>query len=249
MRRWAEPENARHSRPAPNCTGWNGTERMVTVRSMELRQGCRAALPTGRAQAIPVFGPWRRLALTVSQHAAMQALVLLIFLLSTWAGVAQAQVYRCGNTYSNAACANGCSVDVTPPVSDPAGPRTVLIYLCQYPSHRRAWHAEPCSHAGLVLERTERVPSDLDWPQQVAFANALRAQAQTQAQSQAAANAAPARSGPFDGPSRQQQCKALEERVRELDSMGRAGSRYYDLDWVRSERKKARDAQFRLQCR
>ena len=33
-----------------------------------------------------------------------------------------------------------------------------------------------------------------------------------------------------------------------LDSMGRAGSRYYDLDWVRRERKAARDAQHRMKC-
>lgn len=91
------------------------------------------------------------------------------------------------------------------------------------------------------------MPSDLDWPQQVAFANRLRAQAQAQAQ--ATANAAPARSGSSEAPSRQRQCQALEERVRELDRMGRAGSQHYDLDWVRSERKKARDAQFRLKCR
>ncbi len=172
-------------------------------------------------------------------------LAWLIFLLSALPGVAQAQVYRCGNTYSNAACANGRSVDVTPPVSDPAGPRTVLIYLCQHPADRLAWHASPCSHAGLALERTERVPFDLDWPQQVAFANRLRAQAQAQT----TANAAPARSGSSKAPSRQGQCQALEERVRELDHMGRAGSQHYNLDRVRSERKRARDTQFRLKCR
>lgn len=44
-------------------------------------------------------------------------------------------------------------------------------------------------------------------------------------------------------------CDALDERVKELDRMGRAGSLYYDLDWVRSERKKARDEQYRLRCR
>lgn len=42
---------------------------------------------------------------------------------------------------------------------------------------------------------------------------------------------------------------ALDERVKDLDRMGRAGSLYYDLDWVRSERKKARDEQYRLRCR
>lgn len=203
---------------------------------------------------MPVPGPglWQRLLLTVVQHAApLRAVAWLIFLLSASHGVAQAQVCRCGNTYSSAACAHGRAVDVTPPVSDPAGPRTVLIHLCQHPSGRRAWHAEACSHAGLALERTERVPADLDWPQQVAFANQLRAQAQAQERdrSQAGAHAAPARSGPSGAPGRQQRCQALEERVRELDSMGRAGSRYYNLDWVRGERKTARDAQFRLQCR
>jgi hypothetical protein len=30
--------------------------------------------------------------------------------------------------------------------------------------------------------------------------------------------------------------------------MGRAGSQYYDLDWVRRERKVARDEQYRLKC-
>ena len=45
-----------------------------------------------------------------------------------------------------------------------------------------------------------------------------------------------------------EQCVLLNERVAMLDSMGRAGSRYYDLDWVRSERKKVRDEQFRLRC-
>ncbi len=49
-------------------------------------------------------------------------------------------------------------------------------------------------------------------------------------------------------PSKSQACSALDERVVMLDSMGRAGSRYYDLDWVRRERKDARDQQYRLRC-
>lgn len=49
-------------------------------------------------------------------------------------------------------------------------------------------------------------------------------------------------------PGRKSQCEALDERVRHLDSMGRAGSLYYDLDWIRSQRKDARDRQFRLRC-
>lgn len=43
-------------------------------------------------------------------------------------------------------------------------------------------------------------------------------------------------------------CSGLYDRVNMLDSMGRAGSQYYDLDWVRRERKEARDQQHRLRC-
>ena len=43
----------------------------------------------------------------------------------------QAQVYRCGNTYSQEPCKGGREVDVTPPVSDLSGPKTTVIYLCR----------------------------------------------------------------------------------------------------------------------
>ncbi len=58
----------------------------------------------------------------------------------------------------------------------------------------------------------------------------------------------PTASRPATQPSKSQACSALDERVVMLDSMGRAGSRYYDLDWVRRERKDARDQQYRLRC-
>lgn len=43
----------------------------------------------------------------------------------------QAQVYRCGNTYTQEPCKGGREVDVTPPVSDLSGPKTTVIYLCR----------------------------------------------------------------------------------------------------------------------
>ena len=187
--------------------------------------------------------------MTGAHKAGAQALLLLIFLLSVWwtssaQAQVQAQVYRCGNAYSEAPCANARSVDVSPQVSYPGGPRTTLIHLCKQPDNRLAWHVAPCSASGMALERSERVPVQLDWAQQVAFANRRYAQALA-----TMAAPAPVRQSTPRGPNRQTQCRALEERVRQLDSMGRAGSQYYDLEWVRSERKKTRDAQFRLQCR
>ena len=111
--------------------------------------------------------------------APMHALLFLIFLLPLWGAPAQAQVYRCGNAYSDAPCPNGRAVDVSPQVSDPGGPRTTLIYLCRQPGNKRLhWNAAPCHASAMALERSERVPAHLDWAEQVAFANRLYAQAQ-----------------------------------------------------------------------
>jgi len=41
-------------------------------------------------------------------------------------------------------------------------------------------------------------------------------------------------------------CAALDDRLKSLDNMGRTGSLSCDLDWVRRERKSARDGQYRL---
>ncbi|MNL66413.1 hypothetical protein D3C87_1908720 [compost metagenome] len=82
----------------------------------------------------------------------------------------------------------------------------------------------------------------MPWDEQVAAATqAHRSASQALAapvQRMPRASAAPAKA----------QCVALDERVKMLDSMGRAGSRYYDLDWVRRERKQARDQQYRMRC-
>ncbi len=187
----------------------------------------------------PLSAPDQRAA----HNARMRSLLFFALLLFGWGNTAQAQAYRCGNSYSDAPCPNGRSIDLSPQVSDPDGARTSLIYLCRQTGNRLVWSAETCSTSGMALERTERVPAHLDWDQQVTVANRLYAQARAiTAPRPAVRHSAPR------GPSRQAQCQALEERIRHLDSMGRAGSQHHDLEWVRSERKKARDGQFRLQC-
>lgn len=159
---------------------------------------------------------------------------------------AHAQVYRCGNAYSHTPCAGGTSVDTRPPVSDPSGPRTTLVYLCRAPQSTLYWIAEPCATRGWTLERTARVASDLPWQEQLEAARGQRRDAEQLAAPPPAGNSAPP-SPPRANP--QAVCAALDERVQSLDSMGRAGSQYYNLEWVRSERKSARDQQFRLRCR
>lgn len=168
--------------------------------------------------------------------------IFLIFLASN----AWAQVYRCGNTYSEESCKGGRTVDTSPPVTDPRGPSTTVIYLCRAPQGGQYWTAESCHTRGWTMERSERVPINVPWADQVAAARRQKQAAQ-------ALNAAPAVQYTQQAPQQhkrtpRQECSLLDERVKMLDSMGRAGSRYYDLDWIRRERKEARDQQFRLRC-
>lgn len=164
------------------------------------------------------------------------------------AGTVSAQVYRCGNSYSHAPCKGGQVVDTSPVLSDPRGPVTREIYLCSATLGRNYWSGAHCSERGWRIERIERVPAGLPWEEQVAAAM----QAQRSA-AQALATPVPRLSQAHQAPQAaaapvKEQCRALDERVKMLDSMGRAGSRYYDLDWVRRERKQARDQQYRLRC-
>lgn len=166
-----------------------------------------------------------------------------LFFLSA-AGDVGAQVYRCCNTYTHTSCDGGRTVNTAPAVSDPQGPKTVLVYLCKNKSGGEYWAADSCSLRGHYLERTERVSANAPWETQLAWAQHQKRQAE-QITAPPPVQYRPPQS---QGPSVKTQCAVLEERIKELDRMGRAGSQYYDLEWVRRERKNARDTQFRIRC-
>lgn len=170
-----------------------------------------------------------------------------IALLALLPGAAFAQsVYRCGNTYSDEPCKGGKTVDTSPAVSDPRGPSTKEIYLCKAPHGGLYWTAEHCARRGWTIERIQRVPANVSWDDQVAAGRQQRDRAEAisampvQRSAQQVVPQSPQGKNPV--------CAALDERVAMLDSMGRAGSQYYDLDWVRRERKAARDEQHRRGC-
>jgi len=157
---------------------------------------------------------------------------------------AHADVYRCGNTYTQEPCAGGRTVDVSPALTDMTGPKTVVINLCRAPGGSLRWIPQQCStYPGWTLQRTARVPANLPWQSQLEIARDQRAAAQALT----APRPVVRYSGPVQ-PSRKEECARWDERVKELDQMGRAGSQYYDLEWVRRERQAARDKQFRLRC-
>ncbi len=184
----------------------------------------------------------------VSQRAQWVLLITFVAVVDLLSSSAWAQpvVYRCGNSYSEAPCKGGKVVDTSPVMSDPRGPMTKEIYLCKAPQGARYWTPEHCAHRGWTIERIQRVPAHVGWDDQVAAGRQQKDQAEAQ-NTAPAQNFLPQAIQPSQ-PSKTQACSALDERVVMLDSMGRAGSRYYDLDWIRRERKDARDQQYRLRC-
>lgn len=186
----------------------------------------------------------------LSRHAALFQFVIAVSFLCGLDARAQAEVYRCGNTYSQEPCKGGRQVDTSPPVASIGGsgsPSTQTVYLCRNKAGDGFfWTKQHCHEANAWVERTESVPKNMSWEDQLAMARAQRDAAaaltsppprnltQQNIQAKAASN--------------KLACEALDQRVKDLDSMGRAGSRHYDLDWIRTQRKIARDEQFRLRC-
>lgn len=170
---------------------------------------------------------------------------LLILGLCLLTGAAQAQVYRCGNTYSEEPCKGGREVDVSPTVSDHRGPKNKEIYLCKSNQGSLYWSARTCASQGWMVERIALVPRGVSWNEQVSIARGQRDRAHENADEQTR-NYGP----PAAVESNHAECQAHEERVKWLDETCRSTACSLPrLEWVREERRKARDQQFRLRCR
>ncbi|WP_326538605.1 hypothetical protein [Pseudorhodoferax sp.] len=163
------------------------------------------------------------------------------------AGQADAQVYRCGNSYSNAPCAGGKAVDVSPPTSwGQASNGAQALYLCQAFGGGQFWTTEHCRQRNALVERIENVPRDMPFDQQVELARQRVAEARTH--TMPPQQGPTGRQPPISGAGTADQCRALDERVKQLDAMARAGGYAQHMDWIAHERKIARDRQFRLRC-
>ena len=53
---------------------------------------------------------------------------------------------------------------------------------------------------------------------------------------------------PGSGRSSEARCEEFKQRVEYLDSAARAGGTAREMEWIREERQRARDAQFRVGC-
>lgn len=178
------------------------------------------------------------------------ALALLLAGLTPFSTHAQEPIYRCGNSYSSTPCKGGKVVEDRTSIapSDTAGPGQRLIYLCKSHGGALFWSSHSCQQQQAFVERTETVPAQMRWEQQVAQAQAQWENAQALTRQSPRRPSAPSSGSVAPAHASAAECAQLEQRVKMLDSMGRAGSLFYDLDWVRSERKLARDRQSRLKC-
>lgn len=152
------------------------------------------------------------------------------------------QIYRCGNTYSNTPCDGGQQLAQQ---NSRAVDRseTKEIYLCKDFQDRLTWESVPCSANGRFMDRIARVPAHVSWEEQVAIARQQRDKAHAIAAEQVVPVASRSTS------STPAECQILEQRIRVLDAECRVNAcSMQRLDWVRFERKAARDRQFRIGC-
>lgn len=155
-------------------------------------------------------------------------------------------------TYTDATCPPGAQVaevDLTPNsgwTGATSAGRTTL-QRCKTADGRFFWSASPCRLRQAFVDRYASVTAGVPFEQQVREAEMQRRAAAT------VSNPAPARltpAAPVASPPHQkaQQCEALDDTIDRLDAWARQPLSASRQDWIRSQRKEARDRQFALKC-
>ena len=120
------------------------------------------------------------------------------------------------------------------------------IYLCKAYSGGMFWSSDPCGPQKATLDRTVSVPDGLPWDQKVQLGEAAWAQARGLTAPQAP-QPVPQPQQPSQ-PTKQAECASLAATVTNLDSQARQPQSSQMQDWIKDQRQRARDRQFRLQC-
>lgn len=120
---------------------------------------------------------------------------------------------------------------------------TTTLYHCKAYNGATFWASSHCNQHQALVDRLVSVPSTLPFKQQVALAETNRSAAAAQASN----NATSYGSSGVDTSNRVE-CQALNEQVARWDAMARQPQTGQMQDWIREQRKKARDRQFALRC-
>lgn len=123
------------------------------------------------------------------------------------------------------------------------GAHAGTIYLCKAYSGGAFWSSAHCGTHNALIESIVSVPDNLPFDQQVNLAQQQRrpVAAQTTTIVNTVVEQSPA-------VTRNAECKSLDARVDQLDAMARQPQSGQMQDWIRGERQKARDRQFRIRC-
>lgn len=198
-----------------------------------------------------------------SAHGLAWAAIALLAAALPLPAAAQAPIYRCGSSYSQAPCSGGHAIDdklSTLHGSTAAAPGQTTVYLCQGPGGGQFWSASHCQQHSATIDRMESVPASLPWAQQVQQAqqqwyaarrysaaphDPARADSARHRASEARARAHEARTEQQAAQHDRQHtaaCSALRARMARLDSQGRTGSTPAEMERLRHERREAREA-------
>ncbi len=101
----------------------------------------------------------------------------------------------------------------------------------------------PCASGAVATQVTTRADHNIMAPVRVTATVA------TETTHSPAPVAVAQNTAPSDSAAKKLECEALESRVQYLDSMSRQIQGAQTMDWIKDERKKARDRQFRIPCR
>jgi hypothetical protein len=101
----------------------------------------------------------------------------------------------------------------------------------------------PCSGGAVTTQVTTRADHNIMAPVRVA------ATGTTETSYSPAPVAVAQNTAPSDYAAKKLECQSLEAHIQQLDSMSRQPQSGQMMDWIRDERKKARDRQFRIPCR
>jgi len=157
-----------------------------------------------------------------------------------------AQVWRCGNAFSDTPCAGGTQVDVSPAIVNHSGPKTTILNLCKVPASKQTWWlSDTCASRGWTLMRTERVPANIPWAQQLEVARGKHREAEALKTPAPVARHSDNNSGKNE---RIRECEQLNKQIENIDNRARRGVSAHESNRLREERRELRDKQYRLRC-
>lgn len=116
------------------------------------------------------------------------------------------------------------------------------LYLCKAYSGGTFWSSAHCNQHSALIESIVNVPSSLPFDQQVKLAEQQR---QPTSNTNTVTNTVITTS---TAPSKDEECKALDDQVKQFDAMARQPQSGQTQDWITAEKRKARDRQFKIGC-